>query len=270
VQASAGFGKIAVMIDSAAAPLPDASRVASALGATWALLAETLEQGWARHDHGIYTLVTGVPIASLNGVWVVGEEVNADVVAASLASVAEARVPFCLEARPAWREQGASVAATCELAESTDIPLMASAGPFNPGSIDRLSIRELDPREAQVHSDVAGPAFGAPPELLARVITAKVLGRPQVRCYVGEVDREPVVTATAVTIDDAVGIFNVGTAAPHQRRGYGAAITAHAALDGRTAGAKWAWLQSTEAGYGVYERLGFTTLERWPLWTSAS
>jgi len=87
------------MIDSVAGPLPDAGRVASALGATWALLAETLEQGWARHDDGIYTLVTGVPIASLNGVWVVGEEVDADVVAASLASVAESRVPFCLEAR---------------------------------------------------------------------------------------------------------------------------------------------------------------------------
>ncbi|MHB8695486.1 MAG: GNAT family N-acetyltransferase [Solirubrobacteraceae bacterium] len=258
------------MTDSAAGPLPDAGRVASALGATWALLAETLQQGWARHDDGIYTLVTGVPIASLNGVWVVGEQVDADAVAAGLASVAESCVPFCLEVRPAWREQGASVAATCELAESTDIPLMVSAGPFNPGSIDRLSIRELDPSEAQVHSDVAGPAFGAPPELLARVITAEVLGRPQVRSYLGEVDREPVVTAMSVTIGDAVGIFNVATPGPHRRRGYGAAITAHAALDGRIAGAEWAWLQSTEAGYGVYERLGFTTLERWPSWISPS
>jgi GNAT superfamily N-acetyltransferase len=131
-----GFGRIAAMTDSAAGALPDDSRVASALGATWALLAETLQQGWASRDDGIYTLVTGVPIASLNGVWVVGENVDAD------------------------------------------------------------------------------------------------------------------------------------TPGPHRRRGYGAAITAHAALDARAAGAKWAWLQSTEAGHRVYERLGFTTLERWPVWSS--
>jgi hypothetical protein len=34
-------------------------------------------------------------------------------------------------------------------------------------------------------------------------------------------------------------------------------------------GVSWAWLQSSEAGYSVYERLGFTTIERWPCWFSS-
>jgi N-acetylglutamate synthase len=249
-----------------AAPLPEADQTASALGASWALVATALQHGWVRYDDGIFTVVTGVPIASLNGVWVVGEDADPDAVDAALASVAQVGVPFCLETRPSWRDRGAAVAAAHQLLAQPDIPMMAAVPPVTAEPVDGLEIRELEPREAQQHSDVAGPAFGAPPELLAQLLTADVLARPEVRSYVGEVDREPVVTAMSVTLGDGVGIFNVATRGPHQRRGYGAAITARCAADGFAGGAKWSWLQSSEAGYGVYERLGFTTLERWALW----
>jgi hypothetical protein len=36
--------------------------------------------------------------------------------------------------------------------------------------------------------------------------------------------------------------------------------------DGLAAGASWAWLQSSAAGYRVYEALGFETVERWRCW----
>lgn len=53
----------------------------------------------------------------------------------------------------------------------------------------------------------------------------------------------------------------------HRRPGCGAAITAHAARIGFEGETEFAWLQSSEAGYGVDERLGLATLERWPYWT---
>lgn len=65
-----------------------------------------------------------------------------------------------------------------------------------------------------------------------------------------------------------MGIFTVATLQPHRQRGYGAAVTARAANDGLLSGATWVWLQSSEVGYGVYEHLGFRTLERWPCWVS--
>ena len=34
--------------------------------------------------------------------------------------------------------------------------------------------------------------------------------------------------------------------------------------------AAWSWLQSNEAGLGVYEALGFVTLERWRCRVTAS
>lgn len=117
-----------------------------------------------------------------------------------------------------------------------------------------------------MHCELAGPAFGGTPELFAAVMTGDMFALPEVHAYVGEVDRQAAVTAITVTVGNAVGIFNVATAETHRRRGYGAAITALAAQEGFRRGADIAWLQSSAAGYGVYERLGFRTAERWPCW----
>jgi ribosomal protein S18 acetylase RimI-like enzyme len=133
---------------------------------------------------------------------------------------------------------------------------------------DGLVIRRLEPAEAYVHCEVAGPAFGAPPDLFAQLVTPAVLALPAVRTYIGEVDGETVVTGIGVTLGEAVGIFNVATPPEHRRHGYGTAITARALADGLAAGASFGWLQSSEAGYGVYEAMGFETVERFPLWVS--
>jgi ribosomal protein S18 acetylase RimI-like enzyme len=147
---------------------------------------------------------------------------------------------------------------------------MATVGRVEGTRPDGLVVRELEPAEASLHCEVAGPAFGAAPDLLAGLITPAVLELPEVRGYVGEVNGEAVVTAMSVTLEHAVGIFNVATAPAYRRQGYGAAATACALNDGLEAGAFWGWLQSTEAGYGVYATLGFTTLESWPCWVTAS
>lgn len=60
------------------------------------------------------------------------------------------------------------------------------------------------------------------------------------------------------------------TATPPENRGhgYGAAITARAVRDGFTSGARFAWLHSSPEGFGVYEKLGFRTVEEWGPWIS--
>ena len=65
---------------------------------------------------------------------------------------------------------------------------------------------------------------------------------------------------------DGVGIFNIATPPGSRRRGYGAAMTARVIADGLSDGGRWAWLQSSPAGYSIYERLGFRTLESWQSW----
>jgi len=45
-------------------------------------------------------------------------------------------------------------------------------------------------------------------------------------------------------------------------------VTACAAREGFAAGAKFAYLQSSTLGYGVYKRLGFREVERYLLYTA--
>jgi len=67
-----------------------------------------------------------------------------------------------------------------------------------------------------------------------------------------------------------VGIYNVATLPEHQGRGFGAAITAHAFRGGFAAGASFAYLQSSDAGFAVYRRLGFRAIESWEPWVGGT
>src|SRR5207302_6773732 len=218
-------------------------------------------------------MVTGVGIPTLNGVWVASPDARADDVADLLDQVAATGLPHCLQARPgvAARLQDQATARGMEPEEH--IPLMVLEDPSDiatDAATDALLIRELAPAEAPEHARLAAAGFEAPAEPFLQLMTPSVLAAPGVRCYFGEVDGEPVTTAMGLTLGSYVGIFNVATPPAYRRRGYGAAVTARAVADGVAAGATWAWLQSSGAGYHVYNRLGFRTTEDWQCWLSAA
>jgi GNAT superfamily N-acetyltransferase len=150
----------------------------------------------------------------------------------------------------------------------SDIPVMvlASAAELPRPDQGDLLIELLDPKQAALHAQLAAVGFDAPLEAFLQLTTPAVLGRSGVRTYIGKIDGEPVATGVGVSIEDHVGIFNVATLPAHRRHGYGAAITSRAVRDGLDRGARWAWLQSTPDGYGIYEKLGFRPLESWECW----
>lgn len=80
---------------------------------------------------------------------------------------------------------------------------------------------------------------------------------------------EMVATSTLAFRDGVAGIYNVATLPRARRNGYGAAVTAKAAREGRELGATVVVLQSTDAGFPVYRKLGFeercpVDLFKWP------
>ena len=81
--------------------------------------------------------------------------------------------------------------------------------------------------------------------------------------YVGYVDGEPVSTAATVMGCDAIGVYNVATLPDNQRQGYGEAVMRYALDDARREhGIERSILQSTPAGYKLYERMGYRTVTR--------
>jgi ribosomal protein S18 acetylase RimI-like enzyme len=251
----------------------DPDVAAAALIETWQVLVSAVPDGWTRAERGAVAMVTGVPWPTLNGAWVGSVDVATELVEDLLGQLAATGLPHCLQTRPGAAAQLTGLAAARGLTPARPIPLMVLEDPEALGAelpADGLVIRELAPAEAHVHAGVAAAGFEAPVEPFLQLMTPSVLAAPGVRCYLGEVDGEPVSTGLGVTIGSYVAIFNVATPPAHRGRGFAAALTARAVTDGLARGARWSWLQSSEAGYRVYERLGFRTVEDWRCWLTGA
>ncbi|MGD0810473.1 MAG: GNAT family N-acetyltransferase [Acidimicrobiales bacterium] len=248
----------------------DADTAASALAASWQQFVGAMP-GWAKREGGVLAAMSGVALANCNGVWAEQVEPDEDLVAALLNEVATAQLPYCLQLRP-----GASLALTNlpggrGMVLDAQVPLMVleGSGALEAARrVDGLEIRELTPEAVQEHVTIAASGFGAPEDLMAQLATPALLRVPGVRCYVGEVDGHPVTTGVGLTLHRFVGIFSIATPPRYRGQGYAGAVTARAVADGLSDGAEWAWLQSSPAGYPIYTRLGFKTVERWSSWVS--
>src|SRR3954452_20965023 len=85
------------------------------------------------------------------------------------------------------------------------------------------------------------------------------------RAWVGSVDGHPVACAMAIASRGIVAVENVATLPEARGHGYGAALTATAALSTPDLPSA---LIASDAGRGVYERLGFLPISRFTLWAA--
>ena len=109
--------------------------------------------------------------------------------------------------------------------------------------------------------------FGAPKELFD-LFWSHLRELPEASWYIGrDADGAIVSTALGLRIDGATGVFNVATPSEHRGHGYGAALTSRLVRDGFEAGSAFAFLQSSDLGHGVYQRLGFRDAEEYVLFT---
>lgn len=77
--------------------------------------------------------------------------------------------------------------------------------------------------------------------------------------YLGLLKGEPVSWASVFYATGVAGIYAVGTVPAARRQGIGSAITLRALLDARERGYRVGMLQSSQMGFNLYRRLGFTT-----------
>jgi predicted GNAT family acetyltransferase len=94
--------------------------------------------------------------------------------------------------------------------------------------------------------------------------SAGILTDDRQRLWVGWEDDRPVVAAAAFVAAGINDITLVATVPEARRRGYGAALTWRATLADPTLPSL---LLATEEGRPVYERMGYTSLFRFALWS---
>lgn len=150
------------------------------------------------------------------------------------------------------------------LVEDADEPGMAidlKVLPETWSGPEGLSIETVTGRDlGGEYSRVLGEGFGMPEEIARGFgeIMGDIPEGEDVR-VLGRLARlDGVAVATSMLIaGETAGIYNVATLADYRGRGIGAALTVAPLLEARALGYRIASLQSSQMGYGVYERLGF-------------
>jgi GNAT superfamily N-acetyltransferase len=176
-------------------------------------------------------------------------------------------VPHCVQLPVDAPGELARVLTEHPLTRIDDMPLMA-LDVLRGIRQTNLVVRVLEPAEVGLHATVAAAGFGAPDEIFQQLVTPEMAASPSVTVVIGEVADEPVTTGLAITIAGRSGLFNIATPEPHRGKGYGAAVTRWLVDEALDSGAHLVWLQSSPSGLGVYERLGFCTVDTWQCWVS--
>jgi N-acetylglutamate synthase len=236
-----------------------ADRLHAALSATFEGFFSVIEEAnfERRVGHSRLFFPT-VPLDFFNGVIVESEPCTA--IADSIREVEAAGVPCGVHLRAGRRHDEVDAdLAQLGFTSRRPLPGMTSApDELTDVRVDGLTIdRAGDEAALAEAAHVAATGFAAPVEALKPLYAAGVLSLDGFAVYLGRVAGEAVTTGMGYRLGREVAIFSVATPPEHRRRGYGGAISAHAARMGFEQGADLAWLQTSDLGEPVYRRLGF-------------
>ena len=135
-----------------------------------------------------------------------------------------------------------------------------------------IEVRRVN-SEAILHDfqAIGSTCFHVPFAWFAEVFDMPHAAESPFACFVGYREGVPVTTAAAVVSPGGtLGFYNIATVPEKRGRGYGEAITRHAAEAGlRAGGNRRLVLQSTWQGLSLYERLGFRTVARFSVYNSS-
>jgi hypothetical protein len=230
-------------------------------------LCRVLEKGFVRLEPGVAAVVSGGQIPSLNAVLVTEPTAEIDTAAQLIDDLAATGLPNVVVVRPAALPNIQSMLTDRGRSRVDELPLMVRTESQPPAvTNDTLRLVELRPGQIAQHATLLAAGYEIPVEMLDDIVVEKVFAAPGFHCYIGEVAGEPVTTGVGMLADGWLGVFNIATPPAHTRQGYGAAVTARIVSDGLAAGAQASYLQSSSAGFGVYQQLGFRTVEEWSIW----
>jgi len=130
-------------------------------------------------------------------------------------------------------------------------------------TVDGLEVRAVTDEESlRMWARVFISGYDLPPDWEAPVYDLWLrlgLGFPM-QNYLGMLNGEPVATSCLFLGGGAAGIYSVATLPKARGQGIGAALTLKPLQEARDMGYRIGVLQSSEMGYGVYQRLGFRHL----------
>jgi GNAT superfamily N-acetyltransferase len=234
------------------------------LAAAWTLLGRA-----AGFDHDVFDTVTvnasGLPMAYFNGAFAAGTCADPAATIADINDYFTARhVPYMLWVRAGGDDRLVEAARLAGLRDTGGTPLMilpSIDGIPPPFDLEVRIASTID--ELQDHASVVSAGFGMPIEVARFLLGPPVLHDPAAAIAVGYLDGVPVTTALLAQSGETAGVYNVATLEDHRGRGFGEAATWAVIAEGARRGCTHSVLQSSDAGYHVYARMGFLDVGRY-------
>lgn len=216
-----------------------------------------------RGADGAVSVVSGAPIATMNGIISPALNPSPDEIATLVASESPWEVPWSIHVRGTPSPPVADLAARHGLTEFQRTPLMIwrPEERLPPRAGDSLRVRAVSADECGLYARTAAEGFEVPHEMFQILADPSVVKIPGVAFYLAEVNGVPVGTGMTAVSGELVGIFNIATLPGYRRRGYGRTITMEMVRAGFAAGASTAYLYASEMGERVYDSVGFRTEE---------
>jgi ribosomal protein S18 acetylase RimI-like enzyme len=252
-----------------AAMTDDADRAAKALIAAFRLLADSLPgMHEKRVAPGVISLMSGLPVATLNGVFTDAARPDVTELDRAAARVAGLPLPWSIQFRGEPEPAAGRVAARYGLTDRTTSPLMvyhpAANQPAPPARASAAaSVVVAYDGDRTEYAAALATGFEAPPEIMAPFSSPEAFALPGAVPYLAREDGQVVAVGFGVFGEGIAGVFNIATVPAYRGGGYGRAVTSRIVADGVARGADLAYLQSSEDGYPLYQSMGFRTVETW-------
>ena len=225
----------------------------------WTLLARTADGGDVREIDGVLIASPASEVLWLNIAFVTRPLAGPDAqLAATKAYFAEHGLGFLVRIREGLDEAAERACERLGMQYTDTIPGMALAPiPPAPEGAPPVEVREVDASTFDAFVELNAASFDIPLDACRRTITPRLLESPDARWYLGLAGGTPVATSVLFVTDRIAGVHFVSTDAAYRGRGIGEAMTRHAVLEGAKLGLTAGYLEASEMGYPIYQRMGF-------------
>lgn len=231
------------------------------------LLGRMVPGGLARRSaSGILAMLSRAQAPALNGILSPVTDPDPAEIAELAPQVAAKGFPWSIQLRTPPSAAISAMSTAYGLTGRDELPLMildnlAERAGGASGVSDK--IRVVDGSEGGTYLDALAAGFDAPTEVFGPSMNSGIMDAGGARAYLVERDGVPIGTGFGVLTGDAIAIFNISTVPGCRRQGVGRAVTEAILRDGARDGATLAALQSSDAGYSLYESMGFVPVETW-------
>jgi ribosomal protein S18 acetylase RimI-like enzyme len=131
-------------------------------------------------------------------------------------------------------------------------------------ALPSLEIRRVTDEEGRRHvAELNAISYDTPLPLGHEALASPALFQGNCRGYVGHAEGQAVSVALILRQDDVAYVALVATLPEHRRRGYAEAVVRHGLAEARREwGLERTVLHATEAGYPLYQRMGYRDVTR--------